>query len=49
VLFDWVFALAWVALFLSGAIWMGAFKMLQTCYHEPRGYPKTIQIHIVRS
>lgn len=49
VLFDWVFALAWAALFLSGAVWMGAFKMMQTCYHEPKMYPKTIQIHIVRS
>jgi hypothetical protein len=48
VLFDWVFASMWVALFLSGAIWMGAYKMLKTCYHK-QPYPRTIQIHIVRS
>jgi len=48
VLFDWVFALVWVALFLSGAIWMGAYKMLKTCYHAPV-YPKTIHIHIMRA
>jgi hypothetical protein len=31
---DWIFSLVWVALFLSGAIWLGAYKMVKTCLHN---------------
>lgn len=54
VLYDWVFAMTWVALFLSGAVWLGAYKMVKSCYNNKTQswsvqFPKTIRIRIVRS
>lgn len=49
VLYDWVFSLAWLALFFSGAVWLGAYKTLKDCTrHIPLPPSRTIQIRIIR-
>lgn len=50
VLNNWIFSLVWVALFLSGAIWLGAYKMAKDCLNNKwwqGAGSKVIQIRIV--
>lgn len=54
VLYDWIFTLLWIALVMSGVVWLGAYKMVKDCYHHVQrplsaSYPKTIHIRIVRA
>jgi hypothetical protein len=50
-LYDWVFSVAWLALFFPGSICLGAYKMIRECtsfptHSKPPG--RQIKIHVTR-
>lgn len=51
-LYDWIFASAWVALLVSGAFWMGAYKAIAECFRHTSAQAKAgvgvIRIQIIR-